>query len=84
MKIVKPASAGTLESSDIQIRVEPAEQMSSVSPMQNCRTISNPHFETVFTSETYFDSNTTTDFSFILHNTLSLNYDLQLSLNETA
>ncbi len=26
MKIVKPASAGTLESSDIQIRVEPAEQ----------------------------------------------------------
>ena len=26
MKIVKAASAGTLESSDIQIRVEPAEQ----------------------------------------------------------
>ena len=26
MKIVKPASAGTLESSDIQIRVEPNDQ----------------------------------------------------------
>lgn len=25
MKIVKPASAGTLESSDIEIRIEPAE-----------------------------------------------------------
>ena len=26
MKIVKPASAGTLESSDIEIRIEPADE----------------------------------------------------------